>query len=36
MEGSIKELAKYRMERAKETLVASEEDLNIVELSINK
>lgn len=29
MEGSLKELAKYRMERAKEMLVASEENLNI-------
>ena len=29
MEGSLKELAKYRMERAKEMLVASEENLKI-------
>ena len=29
MEGSLKELAQYRMERAKEMLVASEENLNI-------
>lgn len=29
MEGSLKELAKYRMERANEMLVASEENLNI-------
>ena len=29
MEGSLKELAKYRMERAKEMLIASEENLNI-------
>ena len=29
MEGSLIELAKYRMERAKEMLVASEENLNI-------
>jgi len=29
VEGSLKELAKYRMERANEMLVASEENLNI-------
>ena len=29
MEGSLKELVQYRMERAKEMLVASEENLNI-------
>ena len=29
MEGSLKELAQYRMQRAKEMLVASEENLNI-------
>lgn len=29
MEGSLKELAQYRMERAKEMLVALEENLNI-------
>lgn len=29
MGGSLKELAKYRMERAREMLVASEENLNI-------
>ena len=31
MEGSLKELAKYRMERANEMLVASEENLNIAQ-----
>lgn len=31
MEGSLKELAKYRMERANEMLVTSEENLNIAQ-----
>lgn len=29
MEGSVKELASYRLERAKEMLTASEDNLNV-------
>ena len=38
MEGSLKELAQYRMERAKEMLIASEENLKIEQYrtSLNK